>query len=86
MSDCFAAWALQNCRYSAALRTTRLITTTLYGGATNGEYFRAYVAGSQAPVLRAGRRAILDKQQSRKNVGLFEIIEVAEARFPYLSG
>ena len=65
---------------TAALRTTGLIATTVFDGATNGERFRAYVTDTLVPVLKPGDTVILDNLQSHKVAGIREAIEAAGAR------
>lgn len=69
---------------TAALRTTGLIATTVFDGATNGERFRAYVTDTLVPVLKPGDTVILDNLQSHKVAGIREAIEAAGARIRYL--
>jgi len=69
---------------TAALRTSGLVATTLFDGATNGARFRAYVTDTLVPVLKPGDTVILDNLQSHKVVGVREAIEAAGARLLYL--
>lgn len=69
---------------TAALRTTGLIATTLFDGATNGTRFRAYVADTLVPALRPGDTVILDNLSAHKVGGIREAIEAAGARLLYL--
>ena len=55
---------------TAALRTSGLVATTLFDGATNGARFRAYVTDTLVPVLKPGDTVILDNLQSHKVVGV----------------
>ena len=69
---------------TAALRTSGLVATTLFDGATNGARFRAYVTDTLVPVLKPGDTVILDNLQSHKVVGVRQAIEAAGARLLYL--
>jgi hypothetical protein len=69
---------------TAALRTSGLVATTLFDGATNAARFRAYVTDTLVPVLKPGDTVILDNLQSHKVVGVREAIEAAGARLLYL--
>ena len=69
---------------TAALRTTGLVATTLFEGATNGGRFRAYVATILVPALRPGDVVILDNLCVHKVAGVREAVEAAGARLLYL--
>ena len=69
---------------TAALRTSGLVATTLFDGATNGERFRAYVTDILVPVLRPGDTVVLDNLNVHKVAGVREAIEAAGARIFYL--
>ena len=69
---------------TAALRTTGLVATALFDGATNSERFRGYVADTLVPVLKPGDTVILDNLQAHKVAGVRETIEAAGARLLYL--
>lgn len=69
---------------TAALRTSGLVATTLFDGATNGERFRAYVTDILVPALKRGDTVVLDNLQSHKVAGVREAIEAAGARILYL--
>ena len=69
---------------TAALRTSGLVATTVFDGATNGDRFRAYVTDTLVPVLKPGDTVILDNLQSHKVAGIREAIEAAGARIRYL--
>ena len=69
---------------TAALRSTGLVATTLFDGATNGTRFRSYVAEILVPVLRPGDTVILDNLNAHKVTGVREAIEAAGARLLYL--
>ena len=69
---------------TAALRSTGLVATTLFDGATNGERFRGYVADTLLPVLNPGDTVFLDNLQAHKVAGVCEAIEVAGARLLHL--
>lgn len=65
---------------TAALRTSGLVATTLFNGATSGERFRAYVSDTLVPVLKRGDTVILDNLSIHKVAGVRETIEAAGAR------
>ena len=69
---------------TAALRTSGLVATTLFDGATNGERFRAYVTDILVPVLKSGDTVVLDNLKVHKVAGVREAIEAAGARIVYL--
>ena len=69
---------------TAALRTSGLVATTLFDGATNGRRFLAYVADTLVPVLKRGDTVILDNLNVHKVAGVREAIEAAGARLLYL--
>ena len=69
---------------TAALRTSGLVATTLFDGATNGGRFLAYVTGTLVPVLKRGDTVILDNLSVHKVAGVRKAIEAAGARLLYL--
>ena len=69
---------------TAALRTTGLVATALFEGATNGERFRDYVAHTLAPTLTPGDVVVLDNLCVHKVAGVREAVEAAGARLLYL--
>ena len=69
---------------TAALRTSGLVATTLFDGATNGTRFRAYVTDILVPVLKPGDTVVLDNLNVHKVAGVREAIEAAGARIFYL--
>jgi transposase len=69
---------------TAALRTSGLLATTLFDGATNGERFRAYVTDILVPVLRRGDTVVLDNLNVHKVAGVREAIEAVGAHLLYL--
>ena len=69
---------------TAALRTTGLVATALFDGATNGERFRSYVTDTLVPVLNPGDTVILDNLPAHKVAGVREAIEGVGARLLYL--
>ena len=69
---------------TAALRTTGLLATALFEGATNQERFRAYVALTLAPALRPGDTVIMDNLPVHKVEGIRQTIEAAGARLLFL--
>ena len=69
---------------TAALRTTGLLATTLFEGATNGERFRGYVADTLVPALKPGDTVVLDNLRVHKVSGVREAIEAAGARLLFL--
>lgn len=69
---------------TAAVRTTGLVATMLFDGATNGTRFRAYVTDTLAPVLSPGDTVILDNLQAHKVAGVREAVEAAGAHVLYL--
>lgn len=69
---------------TAALRTSGLVATTLFDGATNGDRFRAYVADILVPALKPGDTVILDNLGAHKVAGVREVIQAAGARLLYL--
>lgn len=74
---------------TAALRTTGLLATALFEGATNGERFRDYVVGTLVPVLKPGDTVMLDNLCVCKVAGVREAVEAAGAHLlfflPYSS-
>ena len=69
---------------TAALRTTGLLATALFEGATNGQRFRAYVATVLVPALKPGDVVILDNLCVHKVAGVREAVEAAGARLLFL--
>ena len=69
---------------TAALRTSGLVATTLFDGATNGGRFSAYVTGTLVPVLKRGDTVILDNLSVHKVAGVRKAIEAAGVRLLYL--
>lgn len=68
---------------TAALRTSGLVATTLFDGATSGERFLTYVSDTLVPVLKRGDTVILDNLSVHKVAGVRETIEAAGARLLY---
>ncbi|GEP01955.1 hypothetical protein GCM10007887_41970 [Methylobacterium haplocladii] len=69
---------------TAALRTSGLVATTMFDGATNGERFRAYVTDILVPALRPGDTVILDNLPAHKVAGVRKAVQAAGARLLYL--
>ena len=69
---------------TAALRTTGLLATALFEGATNGEGFRDYVARTRLPALRPGDTVMLDNLPVHKVQGVREAVEAAGMRLLFL--
>ena len=69
---------------TAALRSTGLLATTLFEGATNGERFRDYVARTLVPALQPGDTVVLDNLRVHKVAGVREAVEAAGARLLFL--
>ena len=69
---------------TAALRTTGLMATVLFDGATTGERFRDYITTVLAPVLKPGDIVILDNLGAHKVAGVREAAAAAGARVLYL--
>ena len=69
---------------TAALRTTGLVATSMFEGATNGERFRDYVDRTLLPALRPGDTVILDNLPVHKVHGVREAVEAAGARLLFL--
>ena len=69
---------------TAALRTTGLLATAMFEGASNGDRFRAYVADTLAPALRPGDTVVLDNLRVHKVPGVQEAVEAAGARLLFL--
>jgi transposase len=69
---------------TAALRTSGLVATALFDGATNGDRFRAYVTDILVPVLKPGDTVILDNLGAHKVAGVRDAIQAAGARLFYL--
>jgi hypothetical protein len=69
---------------TAALRSTGLVATALFDGATNGQRFRSYVTETLVPVLKRGNTVILDNLPAHKVAGVRQAVEAAGARLLYL--
>ena len=69
---------------TAALRTTGLMATAFFDGATNGERFRDYIVKVLAPVLKPGDIVILDNLGAHKVAGVREAVAAVGARVLYL--
>ena len=69
---------------TAALRTTGLVATTVFEGATNGGRFRTYMADVLVPTLRPGDTVVLDNLPVHKVTGIREAVEAAGARLLFL--
>ena len=69
---------------TAALRSTGLLATTLFEGATNGDRFRDYVADTLVPALKPGDTVVLDNLRVHKVAGVREAVESAGARLLFL--
>lgn len=69
---------------TAALRTTGLLATTMFEGATNRVRFLRYVQGTLAPALRPGDVVIMDNLPVHKVEGIRQAIEAAGARLLFL--
>jgi transposase len=69
---------------TAALRSTGLVATALFDGATNGQRFRSYVTETLVPVLKRGDTVILDNLPAHKVAGVRQAVEAAGARLLYL--
>lgn len=69
---------------TAALRTSGVVATALFDGATNGARFRAYVAEILVPALKPGDTVILDNLGAHKVAGVREAIQAAGAQVLYL--
>ena len=69
---------------TAALRTTGLVATAMFEGATNGERFLDYVAHTLVPTLRPGDVVVLDNLCVHKVAGVREAVEAAGARLLFL--
>ncbi|SFM10655.1 DDE superfamily endonuclease, partial [Methylorubrum salsuginis] len=65
---------------TAALRTSGVVATALFDGATNGKRFRASLADTLIPVLKRGDTVILDNLAAHKVAGVREAIQAAGAR------
>ena len=68
----------------AGLRTSGLVATTLFDGATSGERFLAYLTDTLVPVLKRGDTVILDNLSVHKVAGVRKAIEAVGARLLYL--
>ena len=69
---------------TAALRTSGLVATALFDGATNGDRFRAYVTDILVPTLKPGDTVILDNLPAHKVAGVRDAIQAAGAWLLYL--
>lgn len=69
---------------TAALRTSGVVATALFDGATNGERFRAYVTATLVPVLKRGDTVIMDNLAAHKVAGVREAIQAVGAKLLYL--
>ena len=69
---------------TAALRTTGLLATTVFEGATIGELFRGYLNGTLVPALKPGDTVVLDNLRVHKVPGVREAVEAASARLLFL--
>jgi transposase len=68
----------------AGLRTSGPSAVALLDGPVTGERFRAYVAETLVPTLRAGDTLILDNLGAHKVAGVREAVEAVGARLLYL--
>ena len=69
---------------TAALRTTGLLATALFEGATNRTRFLGYVRDTLAPTLRPGDVVVMDNLPVHKVEGVRESIEATGARLLFL--
>ncbi|MCW2318534.1 transposase [Rhodoblastus acidophilus] len=69
---------------TAALRSSGIAALEICDGPMNGPRFRAYVAATLAPALKAGDTVILDNLAAHKVAGVRESIEATGARVLYL--
>ena len=69
---------------AAALRTSGLVATTLFDGATSGERYLTYVTNTLVPALKRGDTVILDNLSVHKVAGVRMAVKVAGARLLYL--
>ncbi|MCJ2027849.1 IS630 family transposase [Methylobacterium sp. J-043] len=69
---------------TAALRTSGVVATALFDGATNGERFRAYVTATLVPLLKRGDTVIMDNLAAHKVAGVREAIQAVGAKLLYL--
>ena len=69
---------------TAALRTSGLVATTLFDGATNGGRFLTYITGTLVPVPKRGDTVIFDNLNVHKVTGVRAAIEAAGERLLYL--
>ncbi len=69
---------------TAALRTSGVVATALFDGATNGARFRAYVTDTLVPALKPGDTVILDNLGAHKVAGVREAIQAVGAKVLYL--
>lgn len=65
---------------TAAPRTTGLVATASFEGATNGERFRGHVSDPPVPVLEPGDIVVRDDLRVHEVAGVREAIEAAGAR------
>ena len=69
---------------TAALRTSGVVATALFDGATNGKRFRAYVTDTLVPVLKRGDTVIMDNLGAHKVAGVRQAIQAVGAKLLYL--
>ena len=69
---------------TAALRTTGLLATPLFEGATNRERVLGYVQATLVPALKPGDTAVMDNLPVHKVDGVRQAIEAAGARLLFL--
>ena len=69
---------------TAALRTTGLLATTLFEGATNRERFMGYIQNTLVPAIKPGDIVVMDNLPVHKVAGVREAVEAAGARLLYL--
>ena len=69
---------------TAALRTSGVVATALFDGATNGKRFRAYVTDTLVPLLKRGDTVIMDNLGAHKVAGVREAIQAVGAKLLYL--
>ncbi len=69
---------------TAALRTSGLVATALFDGATNGTRFLSYVTGTLVPALKPGDTVVMDNLSAHKVAGVREAVEAVGARLLYL--
>ena len=69
---------------TAALRSTGLLATTLFEGATNRERFLGYVQDTLIPALKPGDTVVMDNLPVHKVDGVRQTIEAAGAPLLFL--